>query len=396
MAVCALAAASIVGIGLAEGLLRVFWTPPPADRAIHSFDFEKALQRDAELGYVPRANATVEYPPYHAAFTTNAAGLRGPGVPIEREPGRRRIMVLGDSFAWGHGVSAGEAFPELIDAALPDADVVNLGVPGYDLAKSLGFYRRVGQRYRPDIVVLAICQNDFRMDDRPELSGMFADKATQVRSIATTPANAPVSRSIKQWLHDHSYLYLLVQQTINTNKSLARVAVSLGIKEELVGFDMLDDNLRPALIDGSPQVRRSYDCVRGQLLAIRDQVQADGAGFVVALIPCVQAIDANELAKSIAYTTYEPSDFDLSRPMHMLMQFCHDHEIAAIDPTRHFKAAFDAGETLYLPGDLHFNAAGHQLFAKSVLTAIEIPLSTSGPVRPLSSRNRGSRQPPTR
>ncbi|MCB9858107.1 MAG: hypothetical protein H6818_20675 [Phycisphaerales bacterium] len=383
--------ASIVGLGLVEGILRLVWTPPAGDRVIHSFDFEKALQRDAELGYVPRANVTVEYPPYGAIFATNSAGIRGPEQSVEREIGRRRIMVLGDSFAWGHGVSTGEAFPEVIGATLPDADVINLGVPGYDLAKSLAFYRRIGRAYQPDLVIVSICQNDIRSDG---IVATSTDSARQTaRSVESDgAAAAPMSRSIKQWLHAHSRLYLLLQQTINTNKSLSRLAVTIGLKEDLAGFEMLDDNLRPALIAAPDVVRRSRVRTCEQLRAIRDALSDDGADMLVALIPCIQAIDQKELEKSIAYTTYESSDFDLGAPMKMLADCCVAAGIQVVDPTADFKAAVNRGERLYLPGDLHFNAAGHALFAHCILDAMASKPLTSD--RTVSSADRSKATPP--
>lgn len=391
IAVFVITGASIIGLGLAEGILRLFWTPPAGDRVIHSFDFEKALQRDAELGYVPRARVIVEYPPYHATFWTNSSGLRGPEQIVERSSGRRRFVVLGDSFAWGHGVSTGEAFAEVIDAALPDTDVINLGVPGYDLGKSLAFYRRVGRSYRPDLVIVSICQNDIRTDDMVAASGA-SEHASGGSMISDESAGVPIARGFKHWLHAHLRLYQLLQQTINTNKSLARLAVSLGLKEALAGFEMLDDNLRPALIEAPESVRLSRGRICAQLLAIRDVVSADGANMLVALIPCIQAIDPNELEKSIAYTTYESNDFDLAAPMKMLADFCAANEMNVVDPTADFKSAFNRGESLYLPGDLHFNASGHALFARCILDEIASDPATSG--RTVSAADRSKASPP--
>ncbi|HPF39434.1 MAG TPA: SGNH/GDSL hydrolase family protein [Phycisphaerae bacterium] len=368
LAICVLAGASIVGIAMAEVALRLVWSPA-ADRVTHSFDFEKALRRDDELGYVPRASVIVEYPPYNAVFSTNSAGLRGPEQRVDRAAGRRRIVVLGDSFAWGHGVSTGLAFPEVIDAALPLADVINLGVPGYDLSKSLRFYERVGRAYQPDLVIVAVCQNDFQVRDTADRPS--ATTSSYPAAATNAASTAPASRGVKQWLRTHSRLYQLAQQTINTNRSLARFSVRIGLKEELAGFEMLDDNLRPALIDAPPGVQRSRESVCRQLLAIRDTVAADGATTLVALIPCIQSIDPNELAKSIAYTRYEASDFDLSAPMRLLTDFCATNDIPVVDPTPDFSAAYARGESLYLNGDLHFNKAGHALFARAILSAID-------------------------
>ncbi len=390
MAFCVMCVATLGGLGLVEVILRIAWTPPADDRAIHSFDYARTLQYDAELGHIPRPGIVVEYPPYDAAFSTNALGLRGPEVRVGRAADRQRIIVLGDSFAWGHGVSTGEAFAEVIDSALPRADVVNLGVPGYDLAKSLVYYERIGRRFQPDLVIASLCQNDFCVaidQHRDKRTARFDNPTT-----ASASSSAPASRRLKHWVRDHSYLYRLLQQATNTNKSLARMAVSIGLKEELAGFELLDDNLRPALIDAPPQVIASQTAVRAQLLALRDAIRADGAVMLVGLIPCIQAIDAKELEKSIAYTRYEATDFDLDAPMKMLVRYCEEADISVVNPTDAFRAAFARGESLYHPGDHHFNPAGHALFAKCILNATSSSPTTSNPENASRARNKATTQ----
>lgn len=388
MALCVMCVATLGGLGLVEVILRIAWTPPADDRAIHSFDYARTLQYDAELGHIPRPGIIVEYPPYDAAFSTNALGLRGPEVPMGRSADRQSIVVLGDSFAWGHGVSTGEAFAEVIDAALPRADVLNLGVPGYDLAKSLVYYERIGRRFHPDLVIVSVCQNDFRVAIERHRDRRTARINTS--RTASVSSSAPVSRRLKHWIRDHSYLYRLLQQVTNTNKSLARMAVSIGLKEELAGFELLDDNLRPALIDAPPQMIASQNAVRAQLLAMRDAIRADGADMLVALIPCIQAIDARELEKSIAYTKYEATDFDLDAPMKMLVRYCEAADITVVNPTDAFRGAFGRGESLYLPGDLHFNAEGHALFARCILDATSPSPATSNPENASRDRNKAT------
>ena len=69
--------------------------------------------------------------------------------PRERRvPGRRRILVLGDSVAWCWGVEREECFTERLEAALPDTDVINAGVPGYSTAQELLYYERDGRTVR--------------------------------------------------------------------------------------------------------------------------------------------------------------------------------------------------------------------------------------------------------
>ncbi|MCA9256978.1 MAG: SGNH/GDSL hydrolase family protein, partial [Phycisphaerales bacterium] len=102
--------------------------------------------------------------------------------------------------------------------------------------------------------------------------------------------------------------------------------------------------------------------------------------------------DPNELAKSIAYTRYEAGDFDLAAPMRLLSEFCATNDIPVVDPTSEFKAAFARGESLYLPGDLHFNRAGHALFARAILSAIDWRTPIEARTAAVSDRSKATRR----
>jgi hypothetical protein len=94
----------------------------------------------------------------------NALGFRGGPVTLPKPAGVYRILVLGDSVAYGPGVSRGEAFPQRLQAILaathPNIEVINTGVPGYSTYNEVEVYRAMGKRLAPDLVVLAFCMND--------------------------------------------------------------------------------------------------------------------------------------------------------------------------------------------------------------------------------------------
>ena len=73
--------------------------------------------------------------PDHPEISTQ--GLRDREFAVPKPPGLLRILVLGDSVAFGHGVAASEAFPRVLEDLLNSADrpveVVNGGN---------GFFRR--------------------------------------------------------------------------------------------------------------------------------------------------------------------------------------------------------------------------------------------------------------
>lgn len=107
---------------------------------------------DATLVYelVPGAEAVREGVP----VKINAAGFRDDEFPEKVETGRKRILLLGDSIAWGWGVRMARAFPQLLEALLGEPEaassgappiVYNLGVDGYSTERSGHVRRRAGQ-----------------------------------------------------------------------------------------------------------------------------------------------------------------------------------------------------------------------------------------------------------
>lgn len=94
--------------------------------------------------------------------TLNARGYRGRELPLPKPGDRTRVVVLGDSIAFGYGVSDEQAFPHLLTVRDNGLEAVNLGVEGYGPGQELLVLQREGLRDDPDVVVLAFClRNDF-------------------------------------------------------------------------------------------------------------------------------------------------------------------------------------------------------------------------------------------
>ena len=93
-------------------------------------------------------------------YTINHLQCRGEAI----EPGASglpAIVTLGDSYAFGMGVSDGEEFPAVMKRRLEGrADVVNLASPGWGLTQQIRRYYEMGVSYDPRIVVLQFCAND--------------------------------------------------------------------------------------------------------------------------------------------------------------------------------------------------------------------------------------------
>jgi hypothetical protein len=95
----------------------------------------------------------------------SSLGLRGPEIAPRPPSGSRRVLVLGDSVAFGWGLDEAESFPAQLEGQLRArgvaAEVLNAGVPGYSTASEAALHRELAPELAPDAVVLAVSLNDF-------------------------------------------------------------------------------------------------------------------------------------------------------------------------------------------------------------------------------------------
>lgn len=112
---------------------------------------------DSKLGWcnIPGWQATT----HGNRLTINTLGFRGREITEKKPNNVTRIMILGDSYAWGYGVADDEVFPSVLEKDLNQTgrrfEVLNTGVSGWGTDQQYLFYVHQGQKFEPDIVVLA-------------------------------------------------------------------------------------------------------------------------------------------------------------------------------------------------------------------------------------------------
>jgi len=147
----------LVAFGAGELLVRAYlWHVPPKLRAD-----EKAGWRCVE-SYSLRgtiADASGEKRPY--VYTTDEHGYRLSGDPAS---GKRKLLVLGDSFTQAAAVSDDETYYARIKA-WTGAEVFACGAGGYGSLQEYMLLDEGLDRIRPDLVIWQFCTNDFINND---------------------------------------------------------------------------------------------------------------------------------------------------------------------------------------------------------------------------------------
>jgi len=116
---------------------------------------------DKRLGWKPTTNLdhTFYGPDYEIHIRTDADGYRL-GALGEVDYSKDLVVVCGDSYAFGWGVSTGETFASYLDELTNEASdgqtrVINLGVGGYGLFQSCDRFYGFSQAH-PDVSVKAV------------------------------------------------------------------------------------------------------------------------------------------------------------------------------------------------------------------------------------------------
>lgn len=94
---------------------------------------------------------------------TNRLGFRGPEITAQKPAGTFRILVLGDSVAFGWGVNDQFTFLRRWEIELQQrfaCEVVNTGLPMYDSMQEAALLRDDGIQLEPDLVLLIYVVND--------------------------------------------------------------------------------------------------------------------------------------------------------------------------------------------------------------------------------------------
>lgn len=211
----ALAASSFAAIlalllALELGARFVAPDPLPAEEAVDGiYDGHVYSQL---LGWEPRPGA--RFTVAGAPTTINAFGYRGQPPPRTPRPGRTRVLLLGDSVAFGYGVADDQTFGHLLDPYARRFETVNLAVPGYGVDQSVLRYELAGAAWRPQVVVLNLCVDNDLADimlpvflyDGQHPKPFFSLRAGR---LELHDAHLRLGRAARLglWLRERSHLY---------------------------------------------------------------------------------------------------------------------------------------------------------------------------------------------
>lgn len=136
----------------------------------------------------------------HQPVKVNSQGMRGDEFPLDKPPGKIRIISFGDSYTYGYGVGQDETYPaqlaRLLEERFPGRyEVLNAGVNGYGTYQELIALRQA-LRYQPDIVTISSTYNDSVLLGNVAVDGTLRlDEAAKERIVRSVGLKS-IARSV--------------------------------------------------------------------------------------------------------------------------------------------------------------------------------------------------------
>jgi lysophospholipase L1-like esterase len=329
---------TMVACSMVLGLLVVEYGLLRGALGYHGIVDVEVFEHDDELGWKLRPNVAAVSSALEYAVTvrTDPMALRASGHTDAWRTIPRRVLVSGDSFAFGWGVEGDQMFSARLQDALATrgvpAAVLTAGVPGYSTDQEYLLWRRVGPQLRPEVTVLLLSGNDPPADNvsSVDMSGAIYPKPFFLVTTGGGLELRGVPVPDKQ-PHPSSRFEPLKARV----RPLAAYALARQFNGT-VGAPRAPDR-GPA-----PAIPADALSVTGAILAaFNRELRAQGGTLLVVLIPSPAVRDA-------------------------LATICGKEGIAFVD----LGPAFAGRPDLNFKYDGHWNARGHQAAANAVVATL--------------------------
>ncbi len=349
------AGATLLTIVLVEAALRWLAPPPP----------ENWIRPDARLHHAQKASFSTRFisPEWNTAVVTNGLGLR----EVDIEPKRRgttRILVLGDSYTFGYGVEAAEAYPQVLGALVrgtePPVEVINAGIPSYSPTLEVLWLRGVGLALSPDLVVLGFDMSDFQDDLFLEPLVEWGEDGEPVR-VRPSPRPGRLARGYKS-------LLLVRMARFATESAYRRLASGEEFDapqaRELVHnrFALTRDDVPEE--EAGPHYRRTF----GWLDRMRTLLAEHQVRFLVFTYPYGHQVATDEWDSGRLHYGFARGKVYSDEPARRLAAWAAQRQVPYLDLFPAFRTAADG--TYYFAEDGHFTPKAHRLVAESLLARL--------------------------
>jgi hypothetical protein len=362
----------------AEIALRIFY---------HPANLRSVVIFDRTLGWALKPSTSCRIVDNHKGFDylvqTNSLGLRDREISREKRSGTRRLLIIGDSIAYGTGVEPEWRFSDFLSRALgADVEVVNAGVCGWGTDQELLFYERRGRELEPDVVILTFTMANDVLNN--SLDHLFLGSAPKPRFVLREGTLAleketlelpsvPLGRRLVGALRRSRALLFIKRRTdVLRYQRHVKHACEADHGFDKEGLDKDYSHWSVYERDYGPSIENAWRVTEALLDRFQRRCAEDGVELIVFAFPLKLELDENWRSDLIHHFSIDPALLDFGKPYRRLAAACADRGILFLYPLDEFREA-SRSRRLYFEHDSHPNHFGHAAAA-----AVLLPLLRDG------------------
>jgi lysophospholipase L1-like esterase len=137
----------------------------PRKKVFHAVTKLYKLSENKHLVYELCPNSGLKLEKSGIEIKINGFGFRDKNYSLNKGD-KKRVIFVGDSLTYGWQINLHETYHKQLEVLLHsknyDADVLGMGIVGYNTVQEYYLIKEKVLKFNPDIIVLQICANDFR------------------------------------------------------------------------------------------------------------------------------------------------------------------------------------------------------------------------------------------
>ncbi|OIN89639.1 hypothetical protein AUJ59_00955 [Candidatus Beckwithbacteria bacterium CG1_02_47_37] len=250
----------------------------------------------------------------------NSLGFRDREHSFDKPEDTYRILILGDSIAYGQMVEFKDIFPVRLEEKLNETggqavEVINMSLMGWNTVEQLQVLTVYGLRFQPDLVVIGFYLNDPQVKHN-----------SQGKEVADAERQLLPFFGIDQWLNGRYYFYSFVHFRYN------RFLEKIGHKDDYKTWQK----------------------------SLYDKNQRGWKDFVFALDQIKRLSGQNQAKLLFVSLNVEPG---WEKETTQVLNLVTDINLPVLD-MRPFFQDYDFSDLVVSPSDWHPNAQAHQIYTQ--------------------------------
>ncbi len=292
-----------------------------------------------------------------------------------KEEGEFRILMLGDSYAHGHGLDWEEAPPQALEQRLhqsgfTNVTVINAGVTGTGPWQQRGFLRERGFPLEPDLVLHQIFLGNDILDTVIGQGGVLDTYEPWFMQNLLFYRHRPAWQiKIEHWLTSHSHAYSALLHAAGSRKGVVWLMDQLRPFSKPDYPELPPPAPRPFYTEASleewyPELEEGWELMQADVLGTKEDCVERGVEYAVFLVSGLYTWCDNAWNEAMN-AVEDGSVYERGKEIRVAKAFFEEQDLPYV-PLNAALAEHPNPANLYFPFDMHFNAEGARFVAQVI------------------------------